>query len=469
MSQLTKYIISSHCLMPQFSSFSDFPRSNIIDIVLIMDYILTLPFEILETILVFAVTPVASPISTSSYTGMPVLRWEEELNLKESILVQSLSPRLVSSRFYEASWRPFATVLGETIFDLRSRDSLANLMAVSSCPDLATWFRKLTIGFYSAPNESRGQHVNEKLSLAGQEKLQSICEVENSWWPDVLQWEDDKFSQDEGTACSTNDDDDGAEWFLQTVARCLTALTNLDDVCYSFDMRIFPARYKPIIQHLFDAADFQLDPRTSPKIQRRGCQGLDLLFQALALSQTSPSRLDISMPLCSGTVVSTLPPVGLQRVLRNVSDLTIRSSELIDFDPWNLLQHSCKSAEKVNSVERLSIIITDEDEKSLLPDELWSVDHIPLLVEKIKAMNVRCLRLQIGTDASWAHTDYQRWHTSDSNEMMVKPVSWLDGLAKIVHVRPQGFCTWLKRYGAWDSRCCACYGEEEARSEGCVQ
>jgi len=410
-----------------------------------MDFISALPSEILETILLFTVVPVPSPITTNTLTHRPVLRWEQELQSGESTLVRLLSPRLVSSRFCVAAWKLFGKVLGETIFDLRSRDSLGYLMAVSSCKSLAPWVKKLTIGFYSAPKGLKSMQtkddVTRDLGSAGLDKLQRVHAVEMSWWPDVLKTHDNNSEGHEMPSLPFESSD--TEWFFYTVARCLKALENLDDICFLSDERILPARYKSVIQHI---SAFQLAPHTNTSIQRRAQKGLDLLFQTMDMSGTCPSRLDIStVPDCRSSVTAT-PTELLQKVCSRTTDLTVRSSGLVSLISCSNLQHYSKE------LKTLNLIITNDGPQSLLPEESWQA-YIPDLMKAIRPLDLNLLRIQLGTDDSWAQTEYKRWHQSDLLELKGKSERWLEGVAEAVQVQPKGFRAYLKRYGAWNSGC----------------
>ncbi|KAH4018222.1 hypothetical protein HBI82_048960 [Parastagonospora nodorum] len=106
-----------------------------------------LPTELLEKVLLEVVNGVTSP---SEYTGNRpnLLRCNLEITSGTSIASLLLKHRLVSRTIRMNSWRSLAKVLGETIFDMCSKESMANLVALTSCMSLAPWINKLTVSCF---------------------------------------------------------------------------------------------------------------------------------------------------------------------------------------------------------------------------------------------------------------------------------------------------------------------------------
>jgi hypothetical protein len=85
-----------------------------------------LPAELLEKILLEVVSDVKPPGSYDPYGGAD-RRSRTELDLGHSLASKLLVHRLVSRTLRDSSWRTLAKVIGETIFDVNSRQSIKNL------------------------------------------------------------------------------------------------------------------------------------------------------------------------------------------------------------------------------------------------------------------------------------------------------------------------------------------------------
>jgi len=105
-----------------------------------------LPAELLECILLEVAKHAVLPVTEDEDSGSVVYRYAQE---EEQAC--SLAFRLTSRRFRNCSWKAFGAYLGETIFDLRSRQSISNLTAASTCEHLAPWVTKLIISCDEAP------------------------------------------------------------------------------------------------------------------------------------------------------------------------------------------------------------------------------------------------------------------------------------------------------------------------------
>lgn len=98
-------------------------------------HIHTLPTELLENVLLYAVSHVNPPgLDEDGY-----LR-----NISAPGPSAILDFRLTCRDFRDASYRALAKIIGETIYDLRSKISIQNLEAVSECAQLSPWVTKLT-------------------------------------------------------------------------------------------------------------------------------------------------------------------------------------------------------------------------------------------------------------------------------------------------------------------------------------
>lgn len=114
-----------------------------------------LPPELLEDILLEIVTDVPPPIKWDDH-DRPTLRCHHASKADSSATSSLLAHRLVSRLFKNCSWRSLAKVLEETIFEIRSDESIANLVKISSLKELAPWVRYLTFScFFNEPMRSQ--------------------------------------------------------------------------------------------------------------------------------------------------------------------------------------------------------------------------------------------------------------------------------------------------------------------------
>jgi hypothetical protein len=129
-----------------------------------------LPAELLEQLLLYVVGDVVPPVSVDS----DARRVHRVMQVKRNHVQLSLAFRLSCKKLYACSWRALGSFLGETVFDIRSRESCDHLLAVSQCENLAPWITKLTLachqslGSYPADNSSIaeiGSPVYEQLAL----------------------------------------------------------------------------------------------------------------------------------------------------------------------------------------------------------------------------------------------------------------------------------------------------------------
>jgi hypothetical protein len=66
---------------------------------------------------------------------------------RSSFATRHLAHRFVSPTLRDASWRAFAKVVGETLFDMCPKENMEILKAVAKYEALAPWIRKFTIGY----------------------------------------------------------------------------------------------------------------------------------------------------------------------------------------------------------------------------------------------------------------------------------------------------------------------------------
>jgi hypothetical protein len=113
-------------------------------------YLEQLPAELIENIPLEVVKDVEPPVKWDM-EGHTILRCQVQYGGKTNSSNAStlLAHRLASHTLRNSAWRALAKVIGETIFDIRSKESVENLVAISHCEVLAPWIHKLTVGYFT--------------------------------------------------------------------------------------------------------------------------------------------------------------------------------------------------------------------------------------------------------------------------------------------------------------------------------
>jgi glucuronate isomerase len=104
-----------------------------------------LPSELLERILLKTLRGAQSLSAEKKH--LFDLRCFQDMNSCCSKAASLLGHRLVCSTIRDHSWRALAKVVGETVCDLCSRQSMGHFMALSRSKALAPWVRKLTVTY----------------------------------------------------------------------------------------------------------------------------------------------------------------------------------------------------------------------------------------------------------------------------------------------------------------------------------
>jgi hypothetical protein len=191
-----------------------------------------LPAELLEKILLEVVSDVKPPGSHDPYGGAD-RRSRTELDLGHSLASKLLVHRLVSRTLRDSSWRTLAKVIGETIFDVNSRQSMKNLQQVAKCKDLTLWLNKLTVSYFVVRNwyptiyaENEDDLRSETVFFCGETGENQWMRIKNndeSWFPSVRK------------SCSMIDNAGGLNGLAQLLSSCLKTLQNLAHVNYYYD------------------------------------------------------------------------------------------------------------------------------------------------------------------------------------------------------------------------------------------
>lgn len=100
----------------------------------------SLPAELLEEIYTWITTD--QPPTSQNLSGV------ERFARQIAWVREFCNVRLVCRSLRDAAWKSFGKVLGSTTFDLRSRRSIENLMALGSVKKLVPWIKSLRLTCY---------------------------------------------------------------------------------------------------------------------------------------------------------------------------------------------------------------------------------------------------------------------------------------------------------------------------------
>jgi hypothetical protein len=150
-------------------------------------------------------------------------------------------------------------VIGETIFDVRSSQSMKNLQEVAKCKELTSWLKKLTVSCLSLPrneDDLRRSKIGLFCDETGENELTRIKNDDQSWSPSV--WK----------SCSTMDDARGLDGLSQLLSSCLKAFQNLAHVHYYYDEEHTPGRLMSLVRRSRDVEGLVFDWRLGhPAVQ----------------------------------------------------------------------------------------------------------------------------------------------------------------------------------------------------------
>jgi hypothetical protein len=283
-----------------------------------------LQLELLEKIMLEVMDDVASPI-TYDEDWKHVLRCCAEISTGTSIATLLLAHRLVSCTLRDSSWKSLAKVIGETIFDLRSKDSVENLAAVTECPQLVPWVQKLTVSCFTVDHQNGFPHLwfvrdGSRRNKIGPH-LPRAKAMERLWYPLAWRWAEDGSGRVDSVDGYSLSPQDGTEALVALLGKCLRSLHNLSSVNYHYEDNYVPGRYRLAAGHL--PGSFSVDETDA--CDRGAWLGQFMLLEALAIAQTELKSLEISVTLGGPhwfELLSTNDTV--LRVLQSVQTLTLR-------------------------------------------------------------------------------------------------------------------------------------------------
>lgn len=256
--------------------------------------ILPLLSKVLELILL-AVPDAVTPPAMLRKDGGTDLRWVREFEHDARTDIESLSIRLVSRHFHACSWKAFARLIEDTIFDLWSGDSVEHMGAALSCKQLRPWITKLTISsneglqwctpiikpaidsHYGSEFRNEYNRIHEEQSLPG---LNDV---------DLSQLLTD------GPATSLHTTDWGRS-LVTCIVQCWKKLPNIQEVSYLSGRKVLPARYKRLLRKHGYAS--QVETHGNPRFTNHSTS-FAVCFMALNSAGIYPRVLDFTVRLNS--------------------------------------------------------------------------------------------------------------------------------------------------------------------------
>ncbi|KAH6481598.1 hypothetical protein HBI56_210430 [Parastagonospora nodorum] len=265
-----------------------------------------LPTELLEKVLLEVVNGVTSP---SEYTGNRpnLLRCNLEITSGTSIASLLLKHRLVSRTIRMNSWRSLAKVLGETIFDMCSKESMANLVALTSCMSLAPWINKLTVSCFKVkktyPFSDCILEYEEGYDNAVAH-LGSVCQMDISRLRDLDEtWYNNTWISPVAAPKAVSDRDshqlginfEFEQGLKYMVSACLACLANLDNVCYFYEMYHVPARFRKLANRYESFSKFAFNVAARHNGEAGTDLGFRLLMEIMSIAKSQPKRLCLAV------------------------------------------------------------------------------------------------------------------------------------------------------------------------------
>ncbi|KAH4237098.1 hypothetical protein HBI06_045970 [Parastagonospora nodorum] len=454
-----------------------------------------LPTELLENVLLYAVSHVNSP-------GMDEHGRLRNISAPGPSTI--LNFRSTCRKFRDASYRALAKVIGETIYDLRSKISIQNLETLSKTAQLARWVTKLTFSCLivneSFPIQLKGFHdtLGPALTKLHPEIRQEYAQVkveEEAWyseiWPPASDFELLVQSQPrvlvfyQSTQCTLG----------QTLVECIERMANLDHFQYSWaNEQTSPGRYRKLrslgVGEMKGAC--YPDPTASAL---HAHLGLEILISAIAKSKVRPRTLELAVELheshtfitnCPESLVAAacsevqnllllnsydlqlrartyrgrLPPPSRASINKSnfpaLKNLTLYHNNRIGINPGPLPLPS-----EVPALQRLVIldaVLAEPDLLSFIRLYGMHVEQLVLrrscydwdlsLVDLYNAMGYRQLK-HLTIDVSWAGLilhQLHKWRTYDDAIFAQMPQDLVKSLAKEVTVLPVEFARVLEEY-----------------------
>ena len=290
-----------------------------------------LPTELLECILLEGAKHAVPPVTEDELWGSFVYRCDQE---EEHPC--SLAFRLTSRRFRNCSWKAFGAYLCETIFDLRSRQSISNLTAASTCEHLAPWVTKLIIACDEAPAdypldwdwEENPTQLEEaewvRLRHDSSSDLAQIKQAESCWYPGIWKCRDDESPMTGSDFALSVSQEADTRALQEVLAKALYCFNNMDHIGFYHEPHTQPGRY----HNLF---------RKFPKISRY-CEeedmgdagdaahlGLQMLIHAMVASNITVRTMTLAVDLDEHhAFLTNVPSAIFARASQKVETLVLK-------------------------------------------------------------------------------------------------------------------------------------------------
>jgi hypothetical protein len=287
----------------------------------------SLPPEIIERILLEVVDYVPPVIQVVPGYGKTCRAFVGDSH--SPVLKRLLAHRLVSRTLHNNSWRAFAKVIGHTIFDIRSKESVTNLSMLANVKQLAPWIQRLTISCFT-PDDWYGGPYESELSAdqrACIDLFHLVRTDDQDWFPAAWRWaySDDPISSTQALAVTTE-----AQDLIKLLSGCFRFLSNVTEIQYHYEVFWIPARFRHCVKQ--DCSREVPAPLCigSTRAGLRGCYlGLHILVETMAAVQMEPQHLDVAalvhdphcfLALASCETIKKITPKVEQLTLRNVHD-----------------------------------------------------------------------------------------------------------------------------------------------------
>jgi hypothetical protein len=291
-----------------------------------------LPPELIEKILLYVVGDVTPPIAYDKNWDH-VLRCHKEILTGSSHATPLLAHRLVSRTLRDNSWRALAGVVGETIFDLRSKNSVENLITVTRCRELSPWVHKLTISCfvigtvidldsnYTPPEQP---DMDEDIRT----ELKHINFEDGSWHASAWGWVNDEPVPSASVLNRGTFPTVETQPLVELLGECFESLHNLSAVHYHYDDCYIPGRFRLMANHYYRRHHHYrglLYNKLDEAGNRGAFLGQFILIEALAKASTKLNSFQLAALLRGAHCFHVLSTTEtIVRVLKSVEHLVLR-------------------------------------------------------------------------------------------------------------------------------------------------
>lgn len=226
--------------------------------------------------------------------------------------------RLVNRSFHDSAWRAFGRILGETNFDIESKDSMCVLSCISDHDKLRPWVKHLRFCCHGQMSDEDSEDPRE------QKMTDAMRAMNDEWFPDLWSVKHIEHMAEQPLPFETPHQVDQARTLIRNMAHRLSKLrASIESIRYITTGRI-PPRYAHIYADYFVCCD-----KNSARSSYIKQLTLEILLRALAEAGVSPSylRLDISTNN-HHTFYCETPEALIQQAMCRVKKLRLRDNFL---------------------------------------------------------------------------------------------------------------------------------------------